>query len=621
VNSKNTTNAKKSSDDPQMNADGHRWEAAFIHLRPSASSADLSLGAFLRVLCVLVVQLTVSAFGICGCRSSGAVARAPERFVDVTAASGLGSFIHTDGSSGRRFFVEQIGSGCAFLDYDNDGWQDVYLCNGAPLPGYQGPRPRNALFHNDRDGRFTDVTGAAGVGCGHYAIGCAAGDYDNDGFLDLYVCCYGPNVLYHNNGDGTFTDVTRRAGVADPRLSSSAAWGDYDGDGFLDLYVANYVRWRLDRDRWCSKFPGHNSYCGPTLYPPEVDTLYHNNGYGTFTDVSDSSGIRAKAANGLAVLWCDANEDGRPDIVVADDQTPNLLWRNDGGGHFTDVATEAGVAFGELGNAQAGMGVDAGDYDNDGRVDLVVTNFSEEANSLFHNERGAGERSGRFRDVSFPAGIGSATLLYLGFGTGFLDYDRDGWLDLFFANGHVMDDIEKYSDVVTWAQPNQLFRNRGAATPGARFEDVSAATGIGGRRAVSRGAAFGDFNNDGRPDILVSTLRGAPLLLRNDCAPSAHWLRLRLRAAWGNPHAIGASVTLTAGGLTQRRDVRSGGSYASSSDLRPLFGLGAATRVDRLRVRWPSGQETELQGVAADREVVLEEPRRKAAASPVRYGS
>jgi hypothetical protein len=525
--------------------------------------------------------------------------------VDVTAASGLARFTHTDGSSGRRFFPEQVGSGCAFLDYENDGWQDIYLCNGAPLPGYRGPRPRNALFHNNRDGTFTDVTEAAGVGCGHFAVGCAAGDFDNDGKVDLYVCCFGPNVLYRNNGDGTFTDVTARAGVGDPRFSTSAAWGDYDGDGFLDLYVANYVRYRLDRDLWCSKFPGHKSYCGPTLYPPEVDTLYHNNGDGTFTDVSARAGIRARAANGLGVIWFDFNEDGRPDVFVADDQTPNLLWRNDGG-HFTDVATEMGVAFGELGNAQAGMGVDAGDYDNDGRVDLVVTNFSEETNSLFHNE------GGRFRDVSFPEGIGAATLLYLGFGTGFLDYDRDGWLDLFFANGHVMDDIEKYSDVVTWAQSNQLFRNRGAAPAGARFEDVSAATGIAARRAVSRGAAFGDFNNDGRTDILVSTLRGPPMLLRNDCAPGAHWLQLRLRAARGNPQAVGAIVTLTAGGVTQRRDLRAGGSYASSNDLRPLFGLGGATRVERLRIRWPSGQVTERLALAADRLVEIEEAKGQA---------
>jgi hypothetical protein len=497
--------------------------------------------------------------------------------------------------------VEQVGSGCAFLDYDNDGWLDIYLCNGAPLPGYRGPRPLNALFHNNRDGTFTDVTQAAGVGCARYSIGCAAGDYDNDGFLDLYLCCFGKNVLYHNNGNGTFSDVTDHAGVGDPRFSSSAAWGDYDGDGFLDLYVANYVKYRLDRDLWCSKFPGHKSYCGPTLYPPEVDTLYHNNHDGTFTDVSEAAGIRARAENGLGVLWLDYNEDSRPDIFVADDQTPNLLWRNDGNGHFTDVGTEAGVAYGEMGNAQAGMGVDAGDYDNDGRVDLLVTTFSQEPKALYHNE------GGRFRDMSFPAGVGAATLLYLGFGTGFLDYDNDGWLDLFFANGHVMDDIARYSDVVTWAQPNQLFHNRGPSPSGCRFEDVSAATGIAGRRDVSRGAAFGDFNNDGRTDILVSTLRGPPMLLRNDCAPNAHWLQLQLHAALGNPQAVGATITLTAGGITQRRDIRTGGSYASSSDLRPLFGLGTAARAARLAIRWPDGQKTELRNVPADRLVRIDE--------------
>jgi hypothetical protein len=565
-----------------------------------------------RVLCVFVVQLFLTLIVplfIGGCRAKATRARDPGepapvagRFVDVAASSGLARFRHSDGSSGRRFFVEQIGSGCAFLDYDNDGWLDVYLGSGAPLPGYRGPRPRNALFRNNRDGTFSDVTAAAGVACGRYTIGCAAADYDNDGFVDLYLCCFGANVLYRNLGNGTFQDVTKQARVGDPRLSASAAWGDFDGDGFLDLYVANYVKYRLDRDLWCSKFPGQKSYCGPTLYSPEVDTLYKNLGNGTFRDVSGRAGIRAQAGNGLAVLWLDFNADGRQDLFVANDQTPNFLWRNEGSGRFTEVATESGVAFSELGAAQAGMGVDAGDYDGDGKIDLVVTNFSEESNSLF---RGEGER---FREVSFPAGIGSETLLYLGFGVGFLDYDRDGWLDLFFANGHVMDDIERYSDVVTWAQPNQLFRNRGEAPGERRFDEVSRAAGVAERRAVSRGTAFGDFDNDGRTDILVSTLRGAPILLKNDCQPQAHWLGLRLRATWGNPQAVGAVVTLTAGGRTQRRDVRAGGSYAASNDPRPLFGLGDATRVERLQVRWPSGRETVRRDLPADQYLEVVEP-------------
>lgn len=523
----------------------------------------------------------------------------PQRFNDISRESGLTAFRHTDGSSGRRFFAEQASSGCAIFDYDGDGWQDIYLCSGRGLPGYKGPAARNALFRNRRDGTFEDVTVRAGVSGGdHFTIGAATGDFDNDGDLDLYLTCFGPNVLFRNNGDGTFCDVTRAAGVGDPRFSVSAAWGDYNGDGFLDLYVANYVKYRLEDDRWCSKIPGHKSYCGPIYYPAEDDTLYRNNGDDTFTDVSRPSGIRRAARNGLGVIWLDYNEDGRPDVFVANDQTPNLLWRNNGDGTFTDVAATAGVAFGEQGNTQAGMGVDAGDYDNDGRVDLTVTNFSEESNALYHNEGG-----GIFRERSFASGMGQATLMYLGFGTGFLDYDRDGWLDLFYANGHVMDDIDQYSDAVTWAQSNQLFRNRGDGT----FMEVSAATGVGEGKRVSRGAAFGDLFNRGQTDVLVNVLRGEPLLLRNDCAPAAHWLELDLRAAWGNPQAIGARVLLTAGGITQRRDVLTGRSYASASDPRPLFGLGRLTRVDEVKVVWPSGQTTSLHEPPIDRILRVEE--------------
>lgn len=528
------------------------------------------------------------------------------KFVDVAESAGLAAFVHTDGGSGRKFFVEQMGSGVAMLDYDADGWQDLYFCSGQPLPGYEGPKPSNRLFRNRGDGTFEDVTERAGVGCGRYSIGVTVGDYDNDGYLDLYICCFGPNVLFRNRGDGTFEDVTEKAGVGDPRLSSSAAFGDYDGDGYLDLYVANYVKWSMKNDLYCSKFAGHKTYCGPTLYDPEEHSLYRNRGDGTFEDVSVKAGIRKARGNGLAVVWLDYDDDNDQDIFVADDQSPNLLWRNNGDGTFTEVALDVGVAVGEQGNAQAGMGVDAGDFDNDGWVDLIVTYFSEETNGLYHNEKGL------FRDISYPSGMGVSTLLYLGFGTGFLDYDRDGWLDLFFANGHVLDDIEMYSDAVTWRQSNQLFRNKGDGT----FEETSAATGISEGKRVSRGAAFGDLFNRGRTDIVVNVLRERPLLLRNECAPGSHYLQLDLRASWGNPQAIGAKVWLTAGGRTQRRDVKSGGSYASSSDLRPLFGLGRTTQVEELKIRWPSGQETIIKGPPIDRLLRVDEPPRKERKGP-----
>jgi hypothetical protein len=518
--------------------------------------------------------------------------------VDVTEKSGLAAFQHTDGSSGRRFFVEQMGSGVAVFDYDEDGWQDIYLCSGAALPGYQGPAPSNHLFRNRRDGTFEDVTARAGVGWGRYSIGAAVGDYDNDGRPDLYVCGFGKNALFHNNGNGTFTEVAKQMGVSGGRLSSSAAWGDYDGDGHLDLYVCTYVKYRLEEDLWCSKFAGHKSYCGPNLYEPEQHFLFHNERGRGFTDVSRKAGIAAKSGNGLGVIWVDIDDDARTDIFVANDQSPNFLWRNRGDGTFQEMAAAVGVAYGEEGNARAGMGVDAGDYDRDGRPDLVVTNFSEEPNGLYQNQ------GSTFQETSYASGMGAKTLAFLGFGTGFLDYDRDGWLDLFFANGHVLDDIEKYSDSVSWAQSNQLFRNQGDG----KFEDVSEITGISVGKRVSRGAAFGDLFNRGRTDIVVNVLRGRPLLLKNECAPSAHWLELDLRPAWGNGQAVGARITLRAGGITLRRDVKTCGSYASSSDPRPFFGLGGTTRVDDLTVRWPSGQVTTIREPSIDRILRVDEP-------------
>ena len=527
---------------------------------------------------------------------------AKEGCEEIAQTSGIAAFQHTDGSSGRKFFVEQMGGGVAIFDYDGDGWPDIYLCSGAPLPGYKGPRPQNRLFRNRHDGTFEDVTEKAGVACGKYCIGVAVGDYDNDGHLDLYVTGFGGNTLYHNNGNGTFTEVTTAAGVGSGRLSSSAAWVDTDGDGYLDLFVCNYVHYKTSDDLWCSKFAGQKSYCGPNLYQPEHATLYHNNHNGTFTDVSARAGILKKAGNGLGVVCFDADEDGRPDIFVANDQSPNHLWRNNGDGTFTEAAAEMGLAFGEQGNAQAGMGVDVGDFDNDEHLDLLLSTFSEEPRSLYHHE------GVNFRDVSFASGVGAPTLMYLGFGTGFIDYDRDGWLDLFFANGHVLDDIAHYSDSVSWEQPNQLFHNK----KDGNFEEVSQTIGIGQERRVSRGAAFGDLFNDGHTDIVVNVLRGKPLLLRNRCGAANHWLELDLHTTVGNPTALGADIRLTAGGKTQRRYVHTCGSYASSNDPRPLFGLGASTRVDELKIRWPDGQTTVLKNPAIDQILHIEE----AASSP-----
>jgi hypothetical protein len=532
------------------------------------------------------------------------IRRPPPDFRDLSEPSGLSTFVHSDGGSGKKYFVEQMGSGVALLDFDGDGWLDVYFCSGTPLPGFKRTPGYNHLFRNLGNGKFEDVTLKAGVACRKYSIGAAAADFDNDGRVDLYVCCFGANVLYRNRGDGTFEDVTAKARVGDPRLSSSAAWGDYDADGYLDLYVANYAKFRLEDDLWCSRTSGKKSFCSPTMYEPEVHSLYRNNRDGTFTDVSESAGIRKATGNGLGVIWLDYDDDGRPDIFVADDQSPNLLWHNQGDGTFVDRAGEAGTAFGEEGNARAGMGVDSGDYNNDGKPDIVVTNFSEEPNALYHGDGG-----GIFRDLSYPAGIGASTTMFLGFGTGFLDFDRDGWQDLFFANGHVLDDIADFSDSVTWAQSAQLFRNRRDGS----FEDISKITSIANGKRVARGAAFGDLDNDGRVDIVVSSIRDKALYLHNEASAGAHWLGLDLRAGTGKAQAIGARVALTAGENTQHREVRAGNSYASSSDPRLVFGLGTETQVREVVIRWRSGKTSRLANPSIDRYIRVVEAEQPAA--------
>jgi hypothetical protein len=555
--------------------------------RPSVARSSLRDSVGSR----FVTSIVAATLGGCGGQNpSASLNRAAERFayVNVAEKSGLASFVQTDGSSGRRYFPEQMGSGVGLLDYDGDGWLDVYFANGRALPGFKGPRRTNALFRNRHDGTFEDVTRQAKVdGGNHYTVGVAAADFDNDGHVDLFLTGLGPDLLYRNRGDGTFDDVTVRAGVGDPRLGDSAAWGDYNGDGFLDLYVANYVQYDLKKDLFCTNRPGIKSYCGPNIYRPERHTLYRNNRDGTFTDVT-AAALGKPLGNGLGVLWTDFDDDGLQDIFVANDQWPNFLWKNLGNGKFKDVAKSVGVAYGEEGSVRAGMGVDAGDFDNDGRMDLMVTNFSEESNALFRNE------GPLFKDVAISSGMGAATFRFLGFGTAFVDYDLDGRQDLFFANGHVMDDIATFADAVTWKQRSQLFRNIG----GGKFEEVSETSGIGAGERVARGAACGDLENRGRADLVVSALREYPVHYRNQLSKVGNWIELELHTSKGNPQAIGAKVWLSAGGLSQVREVRAGSSYASTSDPRLLFGMGAAKSIDEIRIRWPNGAVTVHAGLS-----------------------
>jgi len=529
----------------------------------------------------------------------------PVQFTDVTAQAGI-HFRHADGRSGRRYFVETIGSGCAFVDFDNDGAPDIYLVNAADLPGFHSETPPiNALYRNNGDGTFTDVTDHAGVGHPGYGTGVTAADYNNDGFVDLYVTNFGANVLYRNNGDGTFADVTDQAGVGDPRWSAGAAFADYDNDGFLDLYVTNYCDFRFDEHRTCHE-QGVEVYCGPEEFSGVPDTLYHNNGDGTFTDVTREAGVYNPKGKGMGVIWADYDNDGDLDIFVANDTTENFLYQNNGDGTFTDVAWMAGVESDERGTPQGSMGVDFGDYDNDGWLDLVVTNFQRQLNAIYHNDGNGG-----FTDVSFIVGFGYS-LPYVSWGTGFFDFNNDGWRDVFIANGHIQDEIERYDKSTTYLQPNQLLLNNRQG----RFIDVSATAGSGLQiHKASRGVAFGDYDNDGDIDILISNANDTPDLLRNDTPHTGHWILIQTIGTKSNRDGIGARIQVRTGNhsgqvrfadsrngaLTQIAEVRSGSSYMSQNDRRVHFGLGTAKVIERLEIRWPSGVVDVMENVPVDR--------------------
>ena len=520
-------------------------------------------------------------------------------FTDVTAAAGI-EFRHINGAGGKKYVIETVGAGGGFFDYDGDGRLDIYLINGAATPGvhYEMP-PRNALYQNQGNGTFVDVTAMAGVGDTGYGMGMAVGDYDNDGDLDLYVGNFGPNTLYQNQGDGTFVDVTATAGVGDERWASSCAFSDVDLDGYVDLYAANYHNFSYDNHRVCAEGgSGLQLYCGPEAFDGVADVLYRNQGDGTFVDITEQAGLYSAEGKELGVVFGDVDLDGDPDLYLANDKTLNFLYVNDGKGVFAESGLLAGTAYNEDGDVEAGMGVDMGDYDNDLYPDLFVTNFQWETNTLYKN---LGDDT--FIDETFLAGLGKGSIPYLSWGTRFFDVDNDGDRDIFVANGHLESDVEAYENT-TFAQRNQLFLNVGDG----RFDEYKPAAGTAlALQKVSRGAAFGDYDDDGDIDVLVTNVNDAPTLLRNDGANKGHYVQLRLVGSKSNAAAIGARVEVYAGALIQSDEVRSGSSFLSQSDLRLHFGLGDAKGVEKAVVYWPSGLVEEFASIAVDKETLLRE--------------
>ena len=534
----------------------------------------------------------------------------PVVFTDVTAAAGV-KFVHNNGAFGKKYLPETLGSGCLFLDVDNDGWQDVLLIDSTNWPGHAGPRSRPRLYRNNGNGTFADVTKGSGLDVELYGMGGAAADYDNDGRTDVFITAVGGSRLFHNNGGGTFTDVTRRAGIAAGGFATSALWFDYDNDGKLDLFVARYVDWSIDKDLFCTLDGKTKSYCTPESYKGQSALLYRNRGDGTFEDVTKAAGLSDPTSKALGVAMLDVDSDGFMDLFVANDTQPNKLYRNRGNGTFTDVAVGAGVAFSEAGVARAGMGVDAADYDGSGRPSLVIGNFSNEMMALYHNEG-----TGLFIDEAATAGIARPSLLTLTFSCFFFDVDLDGRLDIFAANGHVADDINRVQPRVTYAQPAHLFRNVGAG----RFEEITSELGAALQRpVVARGAAYADYDNDGDLDLLVTENHGPARLLRNDGGNRRNALRVKTVGTTANRDGIGARVEVVlAGGARQWQLVRTGSSYCSQSELPLTFGLGDAERVAEIRVKWPGGRVETIAGTPANQVITVQEGKGVIDAKPLR---
>ena len=555
--------------------------------------------------------------GLAGFASGSAFGRAPllsvptpraaqagalPAFEIVPPASSRITWTHANGRSAEMYLPETTGAGCAFLDYDNDGWLDIYLVNSGKCDFYNPQPPlRNALYRNNRDGTFTDVTETAGVASGGYGQGVAVGDYDGDGFPDIYLTQYGKSVLYHNNGDGTFTDATEKAGVAAPGWASSAVWFDYDNDGRLDLFVCRFVDFDKSKNKFCgNRETGQRYYCIPRVYEPMPSWLFHNNGNGTFTEVSKQSDIGKSPGKAWGVVATDINNDGWMDLFVANDTLANFLFANRGKGQFEEIGLQADVGYSADGRARSGMGVDSADYDQDGWMDLFVSNVDQEMYALYHNNHDE-----VFDDLAVATGIGMTTRLMSGWGVKFFDYDNDGDLDLFFANGHPDDRIEERYSQVKYKEPMLLFKNTGKG-----FQNVSDTAGpVFTQSFAARGMAIGDFNNDGAVDVLVSVNNAAPVLLKNNAGKQNHWLGVRLIGKTANPDAIGALITYQAGDLKRHRFKVGGGSYLSSHDPREVLGLGPHTKVDSLEIKWPqpSGKTERFTSLGADRYITIVE--------------
>ncbi len=544
--------------------------------------------------------------------AGGFVDSGPVIFKNIAAQAGLAKWQHVIGTPQKRYIIEANASGVGLIDYDNDGWLDIYLVNGSTYDALTGKTtpPHAALFHNNHDGTFTDVAAKAGVTNDRWGIGVAIADFDNDGWPDIYVSNFGKNRLYHNNHDGTFTDVAEKAGVTLGNWSTGATWGDYDGDGRLDLFVPGYVHYDIahppDPDsaggsiQGCV-FRGVSVMCGPRGLQGEPDHLFHNNGDGTFTDMSVKAGVSdPNAYYGLTALFVDVNNDGKPDLLVADDSTPNYLYINKGDGTFEDDSYSSGYALNEMGRETASMGIGVGDYRNNGLIDIYNTTFSDDYNPLYRNDGDA-----NFTDVSYPMGIADITIPFLGWGNGFLDFDNDGWKDIFVANGHVYPQVDQNNWGTTFAQRPLLFRN----LEGKKFDVMPAVKGTAlAETYEGRGAAFGDLFNDGKIDVVINQLDGPPALLRNVNEGHNHWVGMQLIGTGKSPRdAVGATIYLTAGGMRQRGDVLSGGSFASSNDQRVHFGLGQNTKIDAIEIHWPDGQKEQVTLPSLDRYFMVEE--------------